>query len=242
MKIIYYTLSSVDSTNDWIKRFVGPIEKDSLLLVRADAQTKGKGRRGNLWHSPAGKNLYLSLGLDLSQACLPQLSSVGQIASLAAMLAIEELYGITLGIKWPNDLLHDGKKVGGILVETVVGEDSIRLIVGIGINVHSTKEELSQVGLQALSLTDISGRTIAIDMLVQAIERQFTLLWEKGFDPLLDLYRSSLIHKAGDTIAFRHESRRIEGVFLEITEKGLLRLLESDGEVSEWVAGEILVC
>ncbi len=114
---------SVGSTND-VVRERGQGGSFHGAVVLAEEQTQGRGRRGRTWHSPAGANLYCSLGWSFER---PLQTLSGLSLAIGAMIAetVETDYGAELALKWPNDLFHDDRKLGGILVE-MVGEDSGR--------------------------------------------------------------------------------------------------------------------
>ncbi len=126
---------SIDSTNSELKRRYGAGETGDTLLV-AETQTGGRGRLGRQFYSPAGSGLYFSLGLsgvaDFADAVL-----LTTVASTAVVEAIEALTPHRPGIKWVNDIMENGRKLGGILTEAVTAPDGTlsAVIIGIGLNV-----------------------------------------------------------------------------------------------------------
>lgn len=131
-------LGDVDSTNAEVARRLksGP---STLPVVIADSQTAGRGRRGRNWASPRGENLYLSVGLTV-RGGFSALDGMSLVLGVAVSRALTALGARGVGLKWPNDLFSDQKKLGGILVE-IQGElqdGEIQVIAGIGINVHMT--------------------------------------------------------------------------------------------------------
>ncbi len=129
---------SVDSTN---LRLEEAFTHGKLYL--AEHQSAGRGRLGRRWVSPACQNLYLSLGWRFEQRS-PALAGLSLAAGVAACRALQPLVPGRLGIKWPNDLYLQGRKVGGILVETVAGADGgLSVVAGIGINVLMREPEES---------------------------------------------------------------------------------------------------
>ena len=126
---------SIDSTNSELKRRYGAGETGDRLLV-AETQTGGRGRLGRSFYSPAGSGLYFSLGLtgitDFADAVL-----LTTVASTAVVEAIERLTPHRPAIKWVNDILENGRKLGGILTEAVTAPDGTlsAVIIGIGLNV-----------------------------------------------------------------------------------------------------------
>ncbi|MBK1888374.1 biotin--[acetyl-CoA-carboxylase] ligase [Marinobacter sp. DY40_1A1] len=130
----------VDSTNAEVLRQVAEGCGSKLPISIADCQTAGRGRRGRSWQSPRGENLYLSMGLVFHGgfSVLDGLSLVFGVAVAEAL----EMLGVTgVGLKWPNDIFLPAGKLGGILVELQgeLQEGVVRVVVGIGINVHMLK-------------------------------------------------------------------------------------------------------
>ena len=124
--------AQTDSTNrvalDWLDAPHG-------ALVSADAQTAGRGRLGRSWHSPSGKGLYFSLVLRPDE---PAPARMALLAGLGAARAIESVCPARIECKWPNDLLCNARKIGGILCEARAD----RLVVGIGLNLTHEREDL----------------------------------------------------------------------------------------------------
>ena len=138
-RIDLVVLGDVDSTNAEVARRLqaGP---STLPVVIADSQTAGRGRRGRNWASPRGENLYLSVGLTV-RGGFSALDGMSLVLGVAVSRALTALGAPGVGLKWPNDLFSDQKKLGGILVE-IQGElqdGEIQVIAGIGINVHMTQ-------------------------------------------------------------------------------------------------------
>ena len=147
---------SVGSTNDVVRDFL--VADDSLLangssladgsrgvVALAEEQTQGRGRRGRSWHSPAGANLYLSLGWRFHG---PVESLSGLSLAIGAMLAevIARDFEVDLALKWPNDLFHGERKLGGVLIE-LLGEQNgvIPVVAGIGLNVNMPLEDTKSI-------------------------------------------------------------------------------------------------
>ena len=130
---------SVGSTNDVVRQFLSADDSRGVIVL-AEEQTQGRGRRGRSWHSPVGVNLYLSLGWRF-HGPVEKLS--GLSLAIGAMLAeaIAKDYAVDLELKWPNDLYHGERKLGGVLIE-LLGEQNgaIPVIAGIGLNVDMPVE------------------------------------------------------------------------------------------------------
>ena len=127
-------LQATDSTNSALARL--PAEQCHAHVMLAEKQTSGRGRRQRTWHSPAGGNIYLSLGwrFPLQAAAL---STLPLVTALCLCRALDRAGLQGHGVKWPNDVLVNGAKLAGILVETqAVGSGPVLAVIGIGLNVR----------------------------------------------------------------------------------------------------------
>ena len=153
-------LPTVDSTNSEVKR-QAMAGKAEGLAVLADEQTGGRGRRGREFESPAGKGLYCSVLLR-PECTLDELMWLTAWTAVAVCDAVEELCGIRPGIKWPNDVILDGRKLCGILTELELEAETAALryvVVGLGLNVSQTADDFGpEVAPVAVSLTQALGR------------------------------------------------------------------------------------
>ena len=153
-------LDTVDSTNSWAKKNIATFRDDVPTVITAREQTNGRGRFGRPWLSPHGQNLYLTIVEKIRPPL--QLIHYSQATALAIAKALQA-YTITAQIKWPNDLLVDGKKICGILVEEASkGKDSW-VIVGIGLNVNMDPVHLESIDRLATSLQQLLDSPVTIE-------------------------------------------------------------------------------
>lgn len=160
----------VGSTNDTAK---AEIAAGQTLphLVLAEAQTAGRGRRGRQWNSPVAANLYWTLSVDLPGGA-PSARGVSLLVGLAVAEAVEQVVPTSIQLKWPNDLLVNGRKLGGILVELVQDRERSVLIIGVGINVampgyggaviDQAWTDLRTVGGGEVSRNHLAGTLLAV--------------------------------------------------------------------------------
>lgn len=134
-------LDEVDSTNAEVLRQIAPGAKN-IPIVIADCQTAGRGRRGRVWQSPRGENLYLSMGLTFHGG-FGVLDGLSLVLGVAVANALEQLGVPAARLKWPNDVFLPAGKLGGILVELQgeLEEGVVQVIAGIGLNVHMSRAE-----------------------------------------------------------------------------------------------------
>ncbi len=226
-------LAEVGSTNDWLLERVDEFPDGHWLL--ADRQTAGRGRRGRGWSDGAG-NLMASV-LVMAAGPVQQLSFVMALAlreALVAVLAPVEI-GDRLCLKWPNDLLLDGLKVSGILLERA----GAALVIGVGMNIasHPAASERPAISLAAAGLP-----VPAAAVLQTALAISFAALravWEReGFGPIRSRW---LAHAAGlgQGIIARLGDTTLEGVFENLAEDGALSLRQADGRLRAIHAGEV---
>jgi BirA family biotin operon repressor/biotin-[acetyl-CoA-carboxylase] ligase len=184
--------ATVGSTNDLALTAARAQGEHGAVFV-AEAQTRGRGRQGRSWVSPPGENLTFSVLLR------PRLSAErAQNLTLLAGLAVREATAArvapaVLVIKWPNDVVCQGRKLAGILVESVtVGTRLVAAVIGIGINVTSTKlsEELDEIAtsLALLGAQNLGREALLVDVLA-ALEQRLDLLVECGPEGLVDELR-----------------------------------------------------
>jgi len=133
-------LETVDSTNEHLKRHADLSDEGTVVI--ADRQTEGRGRRGRTWIDHPGKSLLFSFLLhpkaDQAQLLLNMMWPAVAVAEALAK------FGTDTFVKWPNDLLIGGRKVGGVLAETIISGDSARMVIGIGLNLNQTLSDFPQ--------------------------------------------------------------------------------------------------
>jgi len=170
-----YAYGEIDSTND-IARALADNGAGEGTIVVARSQTAGRGRSGNRWYSPEG-GLYLSMLFRPRRAEVPPLVTVLAGLGVARELS-RRIPGISVSIKWPNDLVLDGRKLGGILAETHAGADGApRLVVGVGLNVGET-EWPTALGGAAIALAERATATLpeVADAVIAGLERSIAAL------------------------------------------------------------------
>jgi len=238
-------LDSVDSTNNYGKELASTGFNDGTLIV-AEEQTKGRGRLGREWISQKGKGIWMTIMLkpDLK----PDMASqVTLIAALSVLRGIKNVTDIDVMIKWPNDLVINGKKVCGILTELGAEIDIINyLCVGIGINVNSEEDDFNKIGLNtATSLKVTVGKTIDRKRLIVEILESFENLYkqflQKGsIDYMLEEYKKHLVN-LGKEVKIILKNNEIKGIAEDVNSKGHLMVRLDNGHLMEVSSGEVSV-
>lgn len=219
--------------------------EDIGALVVADMQTAGRGRRGHSWKAPEGKNIYMTL--MLKPECHPEkASALTLVMALAVVEAISELVQTKCGIKWPNDIIINNKKVCGILTEMSAELDNIHyIVIGTGINVNQT-EFATEINDIATSLYLESGKMINRSLLTARVMHYFELeyeVFEKDWSlvKLMDKYNGFLVN-CDKEVRVLDPNGEYEGIARGINEKGeLIVERKSDGETVLVYAGEVSV-
>lgn len=232
----------IDSTNDLAKSLAKQGAPEGLVVV-AEEQTKGRGRRGRSWASPFGLGIWVSV---LLRPATPPFEApkTALLAALAVARAIEETAGIEARVKWPNDVLVGGKKVAGILVEMDAELDEVRsLVVGAGINVNVPVHELpEEVRALATSLLEATGRTVdrvaLLSKFLFHLEAYYFQWLEAGFGPILTALRQKAAY-LGQPVQIVEATRRWEGVAVDIAPDGALLVREGSGAVVPVYAGDV---
>jgi len=231
---------STGSTNDDAKDFL--LHQSSILSIHAsEQQIAGKGRNGKKWISPKGKNIYLSIGW-LSNLKYSQLDGLSLAIGTILASTLKKFTQNQVGIKWPNDLLIGKKKISGILIETIDLNNQVGVVIGIGINVHMSKEEGKEIDQSWISLdavTDsINDRNEIIGDIVNKVHQFTSLFTEEGFKPY------KLDYESLDVLKGKKCTINIEGIYktvrvLGVNDKGEMRVKDGSenltfryGEVS----------
>lgn len=229
----------VTSTNDLARARLDSAGGDGVVIV-AEEQTAGRGRRGRTWISPPGANLYLSVALR-PRIASSDASQLGLAAALAAVTACDTVVGLDL--KWPNDLVaDDGRKVGGLLVETMAEGDRLRgAVVGIGINVNWRRETMpAEIRDEATSLADLVGadvdREALLGRVVDALAVEVADI-EAGISPL-PRYRGRCA-TLGRVVRIATADEVVSGRATDVDPTGAL-VVETDAGVRVLATGEVL--
>ncbi|MGH6796492.1 MAG: biotin--[acetyl-CoA-carboxylase] ligase [Methylocella sp.] len=204
------------------------------LWVIADTQTEGRGRNGRVWSSPRG-NLHASL-LLIDPAPRQRAAELGFVAGVAAAHALRDILcgDRRVRIKWPNDVLHDGAKLCGILLESAnLADGHFACVAGVGVNCHSYPENTSY---KATSLSAIAGRPVAPARMFARLSATMTRcldVWAAGAG--FETIRAEWLALAaglGTWIGVAQPSRTIEGTFQTIDATGRLILEQASGQVA----------
>lgn len=210
-------------------------------VVIADQQVGGKGRLGRTWHSPPGTNISMSLLLrpQLELHRCPQLTLLAAVAIVEAIRVLTELPVV---IKWPNDILLNGKKICGILTELSAESDRINyLVIGIGINVNtpSFPEELASIATSLMIEKQHKlPRVALIQTLLKKLEDLYLLYLKEGFAPIKAQWEGYAI-SIGRRVTVRQLKGTMVGLAIGIDDEGVLLVQKDDGEIEKVYSADI---
>jgi BirA family biotin operon repressor/biotin-[acetyl-CoA-carboxylase] ligase len=236
----------IDSTNDTAYELAEKGVKEGMVIV-AEEQVKGKGRHGRAWISPPKGGVYLSVILRPTIAP-SEIPKITLLAAVAVAQALRRMCGLDVSIKWPNDILMDGRKLCGILTEMKAEQDRVDfLVVGIGINVatpirslpkgaSSIKEELAKSGRGA---EDVS-RVELTRKILEEFEKYYMILEKEGFAPIIDAWKS-LSAMLGSRIKVILQNRTFEGNAHTIDPDGCLVVRLDSGVLEKVSSGDIVM-
>lgn len=209
----------------------------------AEMQTAGRGRRGREWVSPFAKNIYLSVAWNFSDSSAT-LDSLSLCIAVAIAQALQQLGCESVGLKWPNDLLYENRKLAGILLEAS-GElgGAIRVVIGIGLNVAMTKEQGESIDQQWICLSELLpaevSRSEVAAALLNSLAAALPAFERQGFSGFEQDWRSfdCLVNKP---VELHIGSQKIAGVSRGVDATGAL-LIEQDGDIKTFRGGEVSV-
>lgn len=232
-------LSVVDSTNIYTTKMLSQSGIKPWTVVVADSQKSGKGQRGNSWESEFGKNLLCSIALFPEDLKVLEQFKISMTASLAVCDALAD-YGIAANVKWPNDILVNGRKVAGILIENQIINDRIASsIVGIGLNVN--QQSFNTYPWPATSMKkQLRGQDVDLEGLLGCLLFHMrSLMDEATYNKvsLINKYNDLLEYK-GIEISFSDGRKTLVGFCKGVTLLGEI-VIEVNGNETSFVNGEI---
>ncbi|MDR0902964.1 MAG: biotin--[acetyl-CoA-carboxylase] ligase, partial [Opitutaceae bacterium] len=235
----------IDSTNDEAARLLAA-GRPTPLVVIARRQTKGRGRFGRAWHSEANGNLYISF------AFRPRLAPV-RMQTFTLWMGVHicdflaAFTGTAPGIKWPNDILFDNRKAGGILTEARMDSDHIRdIVLGLGLNLNSDPahwpEELTRL---ATSIVEQSGAPVDTNKFTAALITRVLSAYEQFVaepapDIFADLWKKYDLLR-GRAVTILNGGERVTGAVIGVDAEGSLILRAAAGKTLRFRAGEVTI-
>jgi len=234
---------TLDSTNRRAREEALRGAEEGLVVI-ADSQTRGRGRMGRSWSSPAGVNLYFSILMrpPLPPERVPQLTL---LAGVSSARAVRRITGLEARLKWPNDIFISGRKAAGILAEMEGEVSRVQFVIlGIGVNANWDRDRMpEELRETATSLRAEAGRefdrnTLANEIL-DDLEKDYDLFRQQGFSKKNreEWNRLSLVNGKQVTLTFL--DHKISGEIKELDEDGALLFVDEEGRPRRFMAGDV---
>ena len=231
----------IDSTNSFLKRTALDGAPHGSVAV-ANSQSAGRGRLGRSFQSPPDRGIYLSVLLRPNLSGEALMCATG-MAAVAVSRAVYRVTGVQVGIKWTNDLVLNGKKLAGILAETVVIGSEIALVIGVGVNVHHEREDfLNEVRDIATSLALEGIKADRAELTAAMIEELYALGAALGGEigEYVEEYRRSCV-TLGREVRLVWTEEQSRATALDVDEQFGLVVRLADGTVTTVRSGEVSV-
>lgn len=234
---------SIASTNDRITErlaagFLDDLDENRGIAATAEYQSAGKGRRGKKWQGQPGLDIALSLSCAVSS---PSAAAEGLslVTGMAVVSALQHFAVEKLSLKWPNDILLDGKKLGGILIELVQQNKRCFAVIGVGVNMGGFADKQASIEQPVADLSSYQiSRNALISRLISDIHDFSLNFCSSGFEPFRTSW-NALHHYQGQAVILLSASESIFGEVLGIGPKGELLLVDEKGQIQPYVAGEL---
>ena len=231
-------LDQTPSTNDDAWDYFHNGSPEGTLVI-TDDQQHGRGRRKNKWFSTKEKTLtfsfilYPEIGLE-KLGLLPLLTGVSIVQSIKSSTSIQT------GLKWPNDIMLNAKKLGGILIESKTSQSGLGVVVGIGLNINETTHDIPNLLKdQATSLLIYSGASYSREKILSEILNEFERLYVQQWDPIIHIWGEYCIHRESE-IAFHTEGELHQGVFQGISSFGHAEI-HINGKTQTFPSGMVML-
>jgi BirA family biotin operon repressor/biotin-[acetyl-CoA-carboxylase] ligase len=239
----FHYFQEIDSTNSHARRLAETGAPEGEVVI-AEHQSDGRGRLGRSWVSPPFSNLYCSLVLRpaLATAHAPQITLM---AAVALADTIASFVADRPAIKWPNDILIDGKKLAGILTESACDAKRIEFVIlGIGVNLNFPRERMPEtIRDRATSLMEVAGNTLSRELflrrLIQDLDRCYGTLGDLGFAAIAPRWEAYFALR-GRRVRVEMVDETLSGTATGIDGDGALLLEAEDGVLHRVLAGDVI--
>jgi BirA family biotin operon repressor/biotin-[acetyl-CoA-carboxylase] ligase len=228
---------TLDSTSDHMARLRAKGRKPDVVV--ANEQTAGRGRRGRHWLSPPGAGLYLSFGRAFNRP-IGQLGAISLIAGLATAEALEASCEVVTGLKWPNDVQVDGRKLAGCLVDIEGSPNAPTATIGIGINIDFRGQPGPDQPWTDLasSVSSIPDRNRLAALLISHLHQGLSDFEQQGFGGLQEQWGRRDVLYGQEIVAMGADAKPLRGRATGLNESGHL-LLEQNGQIRALSSGEV---
>lgn len=232
-------LNAIASTNDFLRQMSAKEMVENFTVVVAENQLNGKGQRGSVWVSENGKNLTFSVFVKDFQVDVSSIYLINIIVPITIIEVLTELKLVDLAIKWPNDILSDNKKIGGILIENAIKSDGmIQTVVGIGLNVNQMSfDNLPQASSLAILKKEEFDKDLILKQIIERLKFNMTRIGDKSY--FWDKYNNLLFRKDIPTVFVNNTNQKFMAIVKGVTNNGKLQLLLEDDTINEYDIKEV---
>ena len=240
MSIPFIKLNAIDSTNDYLKQLSKVSALENFTIVMADDQTKGKGQMGAKWVSEPGKNLTMSVLVSDFKLESQTIFDLNVAVAISVLRVLQSFKIKQCKIKWPNDIMADSKKLGGILIENTFKTDgNITAVVGIGLNLNQTNfDHLPQATSLKCITGDYYSREEMAKLIRESLENSLQLL-EQNKASVWDEYHQNL-YKINYPSAFEDKTgKQFMGIIQKVSNEGKLEIVLEDDSIADFEIKEI---
>ncbi|MGB0773329.1 MAG: biotin--[acetyl-CoA-carboxylase] ligase [Flavobacteriaceae bacterium] len=220
-------LDAIDSTNDYLRKLILEKKPTTPTVVMSQYQKKGKGQRGQVWTSQAGKNLMFSLYMPNFTLPTKEVFSINKIVSVCLLHWLSSFQIPNICVKWPNDILSGDSKLAGILIESNVLQSTANsIIIGIGLNVNQVEFQNLP---NATSMQLLTGTNYDIDTLLLSLTTKLIECLTPPIKNCNDDYHKYL-YGLGQSRLFLKDKKTFEGIIQSVNSEGKLVLETTAGE------------
>lgn len=239
MRII--KLDAIDSTNHFLKALLVQESCENFTVVSTESQTEGKGQRGSGWVSESGKNLTFSVLYNQNIEGITSLFTLNILVAISVVDVLKSVSNLNFVIKWPNDILAENKKIGGILIEnTFKNSKEVQSIIGIGLNVNQSQfENLPQASSLYQLENKIFDRETLLISIVNRLEFNLNQIKVLGETHFWNAYHQILFKKDVVSTFESVAGNRFVGKIQEVTQEGKLAVLLEDDTIRFFDVKEI---
>ena len=238
------SLKQVDSTNKYAQKYFNSLPDRSLIT--AQCQTQGRGRGGKTWISSNTSNLYVSYIMKNISFLPYKASWIGGLATLYTIRKITK-NSRDYWIKWPNDIYHKTKKISGILCETSLGQNNQinGIIIGIGININMSKQELEKIDKPATSIltdTGISTDTgSVVNLLLSNLNKLYDKISVNSIDSIFKLWRKENALIGNSVEILLDNNNTLDAKVLDIESSGKLVVIDKNADIHKIYSGDVSI-
>lgn len=233
-----YKFNKLNSTNLHLKQNFNNYKNFDIIL--AEHQSNGYGRFKRQWLDLGGENIFMSMCLKLD-GFNENIVGITQFTALILAKTFE-IYGIQPTIKWPNDIHVNGRKISGILAESVIKNSKFEgIVLGLGININSDEKLFDSVSQKVTSLSTEVSKKINKDEFIENLVQKFEADYEKFLDNGFSIFKNeyiSYLNCIDKEISVKNYDKTFTGIARNVSDNGLL-ILETNGELKEISAGDI---